>query len=319
MDADRSGEDGSGARADLLRVKAHFEALQDSICDALEREDGEAQFDRRVIPRDGGGESRPRVLSDGPVLERAAVQFTHTVGKQLPPVATERHPELTGGSYEAVSMSLIVHPRNPYVPTTHANFRLFFAAPPGGAAPTWWFGGGFDLTPYYGFEEDAIHWHRTARDVCEPFGSDLYPKMKADCDAYFYLKHREEPRGIGGIFFDDLDSIGDGSFESSFAFVASVSDAFLRAYLPILQRRKHLPYGDRERDFQLYRRGRYVEYNLLYDRGTRFGLQIAGRAESILASMPPRVAWRYDWRPEPGTPEEKLYTDFLQRRDWLSR
>ena len=318
MDAGRSGKDGIEARDGLLQVKARFEALQDSICDVLEREDGEAQFDRRVIARDAGGESRPRVLSDGAVLERAAVHFSHTVGAQLPAAATERRPDLAGSSYEAVSVSLIVHPRNPYVPTTHANFRLLCAARPGGAGSAWWFGGGFDLTPYYGFEEDAIHWHRTARDACEPFGSDLYPKLKADCDAYFYLKHREESRGIGGIIFDDLDSIGDGSFAACFAFVSSVANAFLPAYLPILQRRKDSPYGERERDFQLYRRGRYVEYNLLYDRGTRFGLQVTGRAESILASMPPLVAWRYDWHPEPGTPEEKLYRDFLQPRDWLS-
>jgi coproporphyrinogen III oxidase len=263
------------------------------------------------------------VLSDGALLERAAVHFTHTVGKRLPPAATERRPELTGGSYRAVSVSLIVHPRNPYVPTCHANFRVFYATPEAGGEPVWWFGGGFDLTPYYGFEEDVVHWHRVARDACDPFGKSLYPEMKKACDEYFYLPHRDEPRGVGGLFFDDLESVpgrdgqGDSSFETCFGFVRSVSSAFLDAYLPILRRRKNAPYGERERDFQLYRRGRYVEYNLLYDRGTRFGLQVAGRAESILASMPPLVQWRYDWQPASDTPEARLYADFLRPRDWL--
>lgn len=308
---------------DLLAVRSYLEDLQDRICDALERADGSAHFDRREIDREGGGLSRPRVISGGPVIESAAVQYSHTVGKRLPPAATERRPELTGGSYEAVSVSLIVHPRNPFVPTCHANFRIFFARPQAGGDPVWWFGGGFDLTPYYGFEEDVVHWHRTARAACDPFGKSLYPAMKKACDEYFYLPHRNEPRGVGGIFFDDLDSVpgedgrGDASFETCFAFVRSVGDAFLDAYLPILERRKDEAYGERERDFQLYRRGRYVEYNLIYDRGTRFGLQVAGRAESILASMPPVVHWRYDWRPEPGTPEARLYDEFLQPRDWL--
>jgi len=307
---------------DLPAVRKFLESLQDEICDALESDDGGARFDRREIERDGGGQSRPRVLSDGPVIERAAVNYSHTVGKRLPPAATERRPELTGGSYEAVSVSLIVHPRNPYAPTCHANFRVFSASPEDGGEPGWWFGGGFDLTPYYGFEEDVVHWHRVARDACAPFGEELYPEMKRACDEYFYLKHRDEPRGVGGLFFDDLDSLPRGPngspFEDCFAFVRSVSGAFLDAYRPILQRRRDTPYGERERDFQLYRRGRYVEYNLIWDRGTRFGLQVAGRAESILASLPPLVKWRYDWQPEPGSPEARLHDDFLRPRDWLA-
>lgn len=317
---------------DLTAVKRYLRGLQDEICDALEAEDGSARFDRREIPRDGGGLSRPRVLSDGDVIEKTAVHFTHTVGSRLPPAATERRPELAGGSYEAVSVSLIVHPRNPYAPTSHANYRFFHATPNGGGAPLWWFGGGFDLTPYYGFEEDVVHWHRTARDACAPFGASLYPQMKKTCDEYFYLPHRDEPRGVGGLFFDDLDTLGseeaaedavehgsgEGEFARCFAFVRSVGDAYLAAYRPILARRKGTPWGERERDFQLYRRGRYVEYNLLYDRGTRFGLQAGGRTESILASMPPLVQWRYDWRPEPESPEARLYTDFLPARDWLA-
>ena len=307
---------------ELAAVQEYLASLQDTICDAIEAEDGEAKFDRREIEREGGGRSRPRVLSDGPVVERAAVNYTHTLGKRLPPAATERRPELTGGSYEAVSVSLIVHPRNPYAPTSHANFRLFHALPKGGGDPVWWFGGGFDLTPYYPFEEDVLHWHRVARDACAPFGDALYPEMKRACDEYFYLKHRDEPRGVGGLFFDDLESVprgeSDSAFGNCFAFVRSVSAAYLDAYIPILARRKDAEYGERERDFQLYRRGRYVEYNLIWDRGTRFGLQVAGRAESILASMPPLASWRYDWQPEPGTPEARLYDEFLRPRDWLA-
>jgi coproporphyrinogen III oxidase len=308
--------------SDLTAVRTHLETLQDTICDALENEDGSASFDRREILRDGGGVSRPRVLSGGSAIEQTAVHYSHTVGKQLPPAASERRPELVGGAYEAASVSLIVHPRNPYVPTTHANFRVFSAQPQAGGESVWWFGGGFDLTPYYGFEEDVVHWHRTARDACDPFGAELYPEMKRACDEYFYLAHRDEPRGVGGLFFDDLEDLPSGPdgasrFERCFAFVRSVSGAFLEAYLPILRRRKDHPHGERERNFQLYRRGRYVEYNLIWDRGTRFGLQVAGRAESILASLPPVVHWRYDWHPEPGTAEARLYDDFLRPRDWL--
>ncbi len=297
-------------------VAAYLMDLQNRICAGLEGADGEAHFHRDELPREGGGVSRPRVLEDGPCIEKAAVNFTHTFGNRMPPAATERRPDLAGGTYQAASVSLIVHPRNPYAPTSHANFRCFFARPPedaGSQDPTWWFGGGFDLTPYYGFEEDAVAWHRVARDACAPFGDDLYPRFKKACDGYFFLEHRHEPRGIGGIFFDDFD---EGGFEAAFAFVRSVGDAYLDAYLPILERRKDTPYGERERSFQLYRRGRYVEFNLLQDRGTRFGLQAATRVESVLASMPPLVAWRYDWRPEPGTAEDALYTDFLRPRDW---
>jgi coproporphyrinogen III oxidase len=291
--------------------------LQDRICQGLEQADGEARFRCEEIERPGGGLSRPRVLEEGPVLEKSAVNFTHTLGKQLPPAASERRPELAGRSYEAVSISLIVHPRNPYAPTCHANFRFFIAPSPGGEASDagWWFGGGFDLTPYYGFREDVVHWHRTARAACEPFGADLYARFKKDCDDYFQLPHRQEARGVGGLFFDDLC---EPSFDSCFGFVRSAAEAFLEAYLPILSRRAATPYGERERDFQLYRRGRYVEFNLLQDRGTRFGLQAAGRVESILASLPPLVAWRYDWQPEPGSPEAELYRDFLPPRDWLA-
>jgi coproporphyrinogen III oxidase len=297
-------------------VRDYLCDLQDRICDALEAEEPVARFAREEIERPGGGLSRPRVLSDGPVIERAAVNFTHTRGVDLPPAATERRPELAGRRYQAVSVSLIVHPRNPYAPTCHANFRAFIAdAPDSQVESVWWFGGGFDLTPYYGFEEDARHWHRTARDACDPFGSDWHARFKAGCDAYFRLPHRDEPRGVGGVFFDDLD---EGGFEHCFGFLRSIGDAFIDAYLPILRQRKDLPYGEREREFQLYRRGRYVEFNLLYDRGTRFGLQAGARVESVLASMPPLVAWRYDYRPEPGTPEARLYSDFLVPRDWAS-
>lgn len=296
---------------------AHFLAgLQDRICAALEEADGEATFVREEIPRDGGGVSRPRVLEAGRHIEKAAVNFTQTVGNRMPPAATQRRPELAGGSYQAASVSLIVHPRNPYAPTSHANFRCFFATPPAEQSdptPTWWFGGGFDLTPYYGFEEDAVHWHRVARDACSAFGPDLYPRFKKACDDYFFLPHRQEPRGIGGLFFDDFD---EGGWQAAFGLAQSTGDAYLDAYLPILERRKDTPYGERERDFQLYRRGRYVEFNLLQDRGTKFGLQAATRTESVLASLPPLVVWRYDWQPEPGTPEARLYTDFLRPRDW---
>ena len=295
-------------------VRDYLLDLQDRICAALEGEDGEAAFTREEIPRPGGGLSRPRVLCDGPVIEKAAVNFSHTRGVNMPPTATARRPELAGRSYEAVSVSLIVHPRNPYAPTCHANFRSFVASAPG-VAPVAWFGGGFDLTPYYGFEADARHWHRTARDACAVFGPDAYDRFKKQCDEYFYLPHREEPRGVGGVFFDDLE---EGGFERCFAFVRSVGDAFVPAYQPILALRKSLPWGERERAFQLFRRGRYVEFNLLYDRGTKYGLQTGARAESVLASLPPLVAWRYDYQPEPGTPEARLTTDFLRARDWAS-
>jgi len=302
---------------DLEAVKSFLMGLQDELCAALERADGAARFSVSELPRPGGGVSRPRVLEEGAVCEKAAVNFTHTTGNQMPPAATKRRPDLAGGSYQAVSISIIVHPRNPYAPTSHANFRFFIAEPPAEAVrreATWWFGGGFDLTPYYGFEEDAIAWHRVAREACVSHSPDLYPCLKQACDEYFYLPHREEPRGIGGLFFDDFD---EGGFERSFAFVRRAGEAYLEAYLPILERRKETAFGERERAFQLYRRGRYVEFNLLHDRGTLFGLQAATRVESVLASLPPLVAWRYDYRPEPGTPEAMLYEDFLRPRDWL--
>jgi coproporphyrinogen III oxidase len=297
----------------LESVKAFLLDLQERICAALEESDGEARFGREEIERPGGGRSRPWVLSDGPVIERAAVNFTHTIGARMPGSATERRPELAGRTYQAVSVSLIVHPRNPYAPTCHANFRFFIAAGADGEDPVWWFGGGFDLTPYYGFEEDAIHWHQTARTACETHSADLYSRFKEQCDAYFYLPHRDEPRGIGGIFFDDFD---EGGFTRAFELWRATANAFLEAYGPIVARRRDLEWGEREREFQLYRRGRYVEFNLLQDRGTRFGLEAGARTESILASMPPRVSWRYDRQPEPGSPEAEFYRDFLRPRSW---
>jgi len=297
---------------DIAPVRAYLLELQDRVCAALEAEDGGARFREQCFASETGGLARPRVLEGGAVIEKSAVHFTHTVGRALPAAATERRPELAGRAYEAASVSAIVHPRNPYVPTSHLNVRCFVAR---GGEPVWWFGGGFDLTPYYGFEEDAVHWHRCAREACAPLGPDAYPRFKKWCDEYFHLPHRSEPRGIGGLFFDDLDEAG---FERCCAFQRSVGDHYLAAYIPIMQRRKATPYGDREREFQLYRRGRYAEFNLLHDRGTRFGLQSGGRVESILASMPPLAAWRYDWHPEPGTPEARLYSEFLRPRDWLA-
>ena len=311
----------TGEAGKIDAVERFFLDLQDEITRALEEEDGVARFSSADIQGDDGGFARPRVLNDGPVLERAAVNFSHTVGRALPPAATARRPELAGGRFEAVSVSLIVHPRNPYAPTSHANFRFFLTTRDGvdggrgvGAEPAWWFGGGLDLTPYYGFDDDAVHWHRTAKAACDPFGTDLYPRFKRACDEYFFLKHRNEPRGIGGIFFDDLT---EGGFEQSFDFVRSVASHYLPAYRPILARRKNHRFGERERSFQLFRRGRYVEFNLIYDRGTLFGLQAGARVESILASLPPLVAWRYDWKPEPGSEEARLYERFLTPRNWV--
>ncbi len=296
----------------LPAVKSYLLDLQDRICAALEAEDGTGRFREDSWERPEGGGGRSRVLTDGAVLEQAGVGFSHVHGPGLPPSATAQRPELAGRSFEALGVSLVFHPRNPYIPTTHMNVRFFQADKPG-AEPVWWFGGGFDLTPYYGFEEDAVHWHRTARTACEPFGPEVYPRFKTWCDEYFYLKHRGEPRGIGGLFFDDLNA---GGFERCFALQQSVGDHFLSAYLPILRRRKDTPYGERERDFQLYRRGRYVEFNLVWDRGTLFGLQTGGRTESILMSLPPLVRWRYNWQPEPGSPEARLSEEFLRPRDW---
>jgi coproporphyrinogen III oxidase len=296
--------------ADTNAVHDYLSELQQRICAALEAEDGQHRFRGDELRGEGGVLSRPRVLEDGPALEKAAVHFTHARGPALPPAATAERPQLAGHPFEAVSCSLIVHPRSPFVPTTHMNLRVF------SAGDRWWFGGGFDLTPYYPFHEDVLHWHRTAKAACDPFGDAVYAKYKDWCDRYFFLKHRNETRGVGGLFFDDLNEWG---FETSLAFMRSVGDHYLQAYLPIVAQRKDTPYGERERNFQLYRRGRYVEFNLVYDRGTIFGLQTGGRIESILMSLPPLVRWEYDYRPAAGTPEAALYTDYLRPRDWLAR
>jgi coproporphyrinogen III oxidase len=295
-------------------VRAWLLDLQDRICGEIEEREPAARFREDAWERPEGGGGRSRVLAEGDVFEQAGVGFSHVAGPGLPASATAHRPELAGRSFQALGVSLVFHPRNPYVPTTHMNVRLFVAEKPG-EEPVWWFGGGFDLTPYYGFEEDAVHWHRTARAACEAFGAGVYPRFKRWCDDYFFLRHRGEPRGIGGIFFDDLN---EWAFERSFELLRSVGDHFLPAYLPILERRKGSPWGERERDFQLYRRGRYAEFNLVWDRGTLFGLQSGGRTESILMSLPPLVRWRYDWRPEPGTPEARLYEEFLRPRDWAA-
>jgi coproporphyrinogen III oxidase len=299
---------------DVATVKAYLLDLQDRICRALEAEGGTATFAEDNWTRAEGGGGRSRVLAEGAVFEKAGVGFSHVHGTQLPPSATAHRPELVGKPWQALGVSLVIHPRNPYVPTSHANVR-FFIADPEGANPVWWFGGGFDLTPYYGFEDDCVHWHQVARDAVAPFGADLYPKWKKWCDDYFFLKHRGEPRGIGGLFFDDFNSLG---FDQSFATFRAVGDAFVPAYVPIVARRKATPYGERERNWQLYRRGRYVEFNLVWDRGTHFGLQSGGRTESILMSLPPLVTFKYNYAPAPGTEEARLHTDFLRPRDWLA-
>ena len=289
--------------------------FQDDICAALQKAEGDgASFREDTWARPEGGGGRSRVLEDGSVIERAGVNFSHVFGAALPPSASARRPHLAGRPFEALGVSVVVHPLNPYAPTSHANLRFFHAPSHDGTESVWWFGGGFDLTPFYGFVEDATSWHRTARAACEPFGVNLYPRFKKWCDEYFFIPHRNEQRGIGGLFFDDFDA---GGFNNSFAFARAVGAAYLEAYWPILERRQATPYSDRERQFQLYRRGRYVEFNLVYDRGTLFGLQSRGRAESILISMPPSVQWRYDWQPAPGSPEAELYGTFLQPRDWI--
>jgi coproporphyrinogen III oxidase len=314
LSAENSSGDNSGQfmHIDIEGVKGYLLQLQDSICEALQKEDGEA-FREDSWEREEGGGGRSRVLEEGALFEKAGVNFSHVFGSRLPASATAQRPELAGRSFQAMGVSLVIHPRNPYVPTSHANVR-FFVAEKEGEEPIWWFGGGFDLTPYYGNDEDVIHWHRVARDACMPFGEDVYPRFKQWCDDYFFLKHRNEPRGVGGLFFDDLNEWG---FDSCFAFMRSVGDAYIPAYLPIVQRRRDTDYGDRERNFQLYRRGRYVEFNLVYDRGTIFGLQTGGRTESILMSLPPLVRWQYDWYPEPGSPEAELYDRYLKPREWI--
>ena len=294
-------------------VRTWLLSLQERIVSAAEAVDG-GQFIRDSWDRPEGGGGISRLIEEGNVLERAGVGFSHVKGMSLPPSAAANRPEVAGHPWEAMGVSLVFHPRNPYAPTVHMNVR-FFTTTGEGNQRVWWFGGGMDLTPYYGFEEDAQHFHQTCRNALDPFGSELHPRFKQWCDEYFYLKHRKEARGVGGVFFDDFNSAG---FEQSFAMTQSVGDHFIDAYLPILKRRKDSAYGERERDFQAYRRGRYVEFNLVFDRGTLFGLQSGGRTESILMSMPPIVKWRYDWQPEAGSPEAKLYTDFLPHRDWLA-
>ena len=296
----------------VTAVKLYLTQLHDRITAAVERVDTQTfRRDAWQRPEGGGGESR--ILSSGTVFERAGVSFSHVFGAQMPASASNLRPEIAGAPFEAMGLSLVFHPRNPYAPTTHCNVR-FLVATPANAPAAWWFGGGFDLTPYYPFDEDVLHWHRTALAACAPMGPAAYPKYKDWCDRYFFLPHRNETRGVGGLFFDDLN---DGNFDHSFSFMRSVGDHFLDAYMPILERRKEQPWGERQREFQLYRRGRYVEFNLVFDRGTLFGLQSRGRTESILMSMPPLVRWEYDWQPEPGSPEARLY-DFLRPRDYLA-
>ena len=301
------------SNVDINAVKTYLLGLQQTICDALQELDGGAQFIADQWHREAGGGGISRVLAGGSVIEKGGVNFSHVMGDSMPASATAHRPELAGRSFQAMGVSLVIHPNNPYVPTSHANVRMFMAEKPD-EEPVWWMGGGFDLTPYYGYEEDAVHWHETAKAACDPFGDDVYPRFKKWCDDYFYLPHRQEPRGVGGLFYDDLN---DWGFEQTFAFMRSVGDGFLEAYVPILQRRKAMPYTEPERQWQLYRRGRYVEFNLVHDRGTLFGLQTNGRTEAILMSLPPLVRWEYGYTPVAGTPEATLITEFLRPRDWL--
>ncbi|WP_336367810.1 oxygen-dependent coproporphyrinogen oxidase [Marinobacter sp. C2H3] len=298
---------------DSQAVKAYLLGLQQRICERLGALDHQADFVTDAWDRPEGGGGISRVIADGAVFEKGGVNFSHVTGDRMPASATAHRPHLAGARWEAMGVSLVIHPNNPYVPTSHANVR-FFIATPEDAAPVYWFGGGYDLTPYYGFDEDCVHWHQTARDACAPFGEDLYPRFKHWCDEYFYLKHRQEPRGIGGLFFDDHNT---GDFDRDFGFLQSVGNSYIDAYEPIVRDRMDHPYGERERDFQLFRRGRYVEFNLVYDRGTLFGLQSGGRTESILMSLPPLVRWDYNRSPAPGTEEYRLTDHFLTARDWL--
>lgn len=298
-------------------IRHYLTTLQEQITTALGKLDSKAVLQEDEWHREEGGGGRSRVMRDGDVFEQAGINFSHVFGNELPASATAHRPELAGRRFQALGLSLVIHPFNPYVPTTHMNIRFFVAEkenPKEDEVPIWWFGGGFDLTPYYGFEEDAKHWHTAAKNACAEYGEDIYPRYKKWCDDYFYLKHRQEPRGIGGLFFDDLN---EWEFDKCFAFMRGVGDAFVPAYLPIVERRKHLEYGEQQRQFQLYRRGRYVEFNLVYDRGTLFGLQSGGRTESILMSLPPLVRWQYDWQPEAGSAEAELYEKFLKPKDWI--
>ena len=299
---------------DINKVKNYLLDLQNRNCELLEKQDGDARFKEDAWERAVGGGGRTRILQNGAVFEQAGVGFSHVFGDKLPPAATTQRPDLAGRSFQAMGVSLVIHPNNPFAPTSHCNVRFFIAEKENEPA-VWWFGGGFDLTPYYGFKEDAIFWHQTAKQACDDVDSALYPKFKKWCDEYFYIKHRNEARGVGGLFFDDYN---DGGFDNSFKLFKSVGDSFLEAYLPIVDRRKDHHFNDQQKNFQLYRRGRYVEFNLIYDRGTLFGLQSGGRTESILMSLRPQVRWQYDWQPEPGSKEEALYTEFLPARYWLT-
>ncbi|RKR06917.1 coproporphyrinogen oxidase [Kushneria sinocarnis] len=301
------------SHAYLEPVKSFLLDFQDRLCAALEQEDGSTRFHEDSWTREEGGGGRTRVLTDGDLIEKGGVNFSHVFGHELPPSASASRPELAGRSFHAVGVSWVLHPRSPHIPTTHGNVR-FFIAEKEGEEPVWWFGGGIDLTPYYPCLEDVLHWHRTIRDACAPFGDEVYPRYKAWCDEYFYLRHRDETRGVGGLFFDDVN---EGGFETCLAFLQAVAESFLPAWQPIARARRQLDWGQRERDFQTYRRGRYVEFNLVYDRGTLFGLQSGGRTESILMSMPPVARWIYQYQPEPDTPEAELYRDYLRPRDWL--
>lgn len=298
---------------DIEPVKNYLLSLQDAICTGLEAEDGQGMFQEESWERPGGGGGRSRVMEGGAVLEKGGVGFSHVMGEQLPPSATANRPELAGARWQAMGVSLVMHPENPFIPTSHMNVRLFVAEKDG-MEPVWWFGGGYDLTPYYGFDEDCVHWHQTAKEACEPFGDEVFPEFKRWCDDYFYLKHRDEPRGVGGIFYDDLNR---WDFETSFKFMQSVGNSYLKAYLPIIQKRRGMAWEKHHRDWQEYRRGRYVEFNLVFDRGTIFGLQTGGRTESILMSLPPHVQWKYNYQPETGTEEAKLTDYFLTNRDWV--
>ena len=298
----------------IENVLSYLQTLQDRNCELLEKMDGVAKFREDTWKRPEGGGGRTRIMQNGGVFEQAGIGFSHVFGDRLPPSATNQRPELAGRKFQAMGVSIVIHPHNPYVPTSHCNVR-FFVAEKEEEPAVWWIGGGFDLTPYYGFKEDAMFWHKTAKQACDVIDKNLYPKFKQWCDEYFFIKHRNEARGIGGLFFDDYNA---DDFETSFKLFKSVGDHFLQAYLPIVERRKDHAFGERERNFQLYRRGRYVEFNLVYDRGTLFGLQSGGRTESILMSLPPAVRWEYDWQPEGGSAEEELYKEYLPARDWLT-